>query len=76
MRPLGKSGPAWSADDVAALCRMVAGGYSDGEIALWLGRARETVRNRRRALGLAPGRSPRLTAMFARLHKCRPLRGR
>lgn len=72
---LTKSGP-WPADDVAALRRLVAGGCSDGEIAQRLGRPRESVRDRRHALDLEPGRNPRLTAMLARLHKRRRIRGR
>lgn len=67
---------AWQADELAALRRLVAGGRSDAEIAALLGRPRTTVCGQRRALGLEPGRNPRLTAMMARVCKRRLARGR
>lgn len=58
----------WTAADRGTLRRMAAAGYSDGEIARYLGRDRRTVCDQRHALGIRPGMSPALVAMMARLN--------
>ena len=52
------NGRGWSADEIAALRRLVAAGWTDARIGETLGRARETVQRKRTALRLEPG-SPR-----------------
>ena len=61
------NGRGWSADDLAALCRLVAAGWTDARIGEALGRARETVQRKRTALRLEPGQSEAMTAAVRRL---------
>jgi len=68
------NGRGWSAEDLAALRRLVAAGWSDARIGEALGRARETVQRKRTALRLAPGQSEAMTAAVRRL-KARRLAG-
>lgn len=62
------NGRAWTADELSTLRRLVAAGLTDGEIGIALGRARETVLRKRKALRLQPGQSPAMTAALRRLH--------
>jgi IS30 family transposase len=68
------NGRGWSADDLAALRRLVAAGWTDARIGEALGRARETVQRKRAALRLGPGQSEAMTAAVRRL-KARRLAG-
>jgi IS30 family transposase len=61
------NGRCWSADDLAALHRLVAAGWTDARIAGALGRARETVQRKRVALRLQPGQSEPMTAAVRRM---------
>ena len=61
------NGRGWSADDIAALRRLVAAGWTDARIGEALGRARETVQRKRTALRLEPGQSEAMTAAVRRL---------
>jgi IS30 family transposase len=61
------NGRGWSADDLAALRRLVAAGWTDARIAGSLGRARETVQRKRVALRLQPGQSETMTAAVRRM---------
>jgi IS30 family transposase len=61
------NGRCWSAEDLAALRRLVAAGWSDARIGEALGRARETVQRKRAALRLQPGQSEAMTAAVRRL---------
>ena len=61
------NGRCWSADDIAALRRLVAAGWTDARIGEALGRARETVQRKRAALRLEPGQSEAMTAAVRRL---------
>lgn len=61
------NGRGWSADDLAALRRLVAEGWTDARIGAALGRARETVQRKRTALRLEPGQSKAMTAAVRRL---------
>ena len=61
------NGRCWSADDIAALCRVVAAGWTGARIGEALGRARETVPRKRAALRLEPGQSEAMTAAVGRL---------
>ena len=61
------NGRYWSADDIAALRRLVAAGWTDARIGEALGRARETVQRKRAALRLRPGQSEAMTAAVRRL---------
>jgi hypothetical protein len=57
---------AWSEGESAQLRRLVQEGAVDAEIAMELGRARETINRKRRMLGLAPGGSPAYRAALLR----------
>jgi hypothetical protein len=61
------NGRCWSTDDLAALHRLVAAGWTDARIGAALGRARETVQRKRAALRLEPGQSEAMTAAVRRL---------
>ena len=61
------NGRGWSADDIAALRRLVATGWTDARIGEELDRARETVQRKRVALRLEPGQSAAMTAAVRRL---------
>jgi hypothetical protein len=61
------NGRGWSADDIAALRRLVAAGWTDARIGEALGRAREAVQRKRAALRLAPGQSEAMTGAVRRL---------
>ncbi len=61
------NGRGWSADDLAALRRLVAAGWTDARIGGALGRARESVLRKRAALGLEPGQSEAMTATVRNL---------
>lgn len=61
------NGRGWSDDDLAALRRFVAAGWTDARIGTALGRARETVQRKRAALRLEPGQSEAMTAAVRRL---------
>ena len=67
------NGRAWSADDLGNLRRLVAAGMTDAEIGKDMARHPKLVGNNRRALGLQPGRSPKLNAMMARINLRRML---
>ncbi|WP_428659334.1 hypothetical protein [Reyranella sp.] len=68
------NGRGWSADEIAALRRLVAAGWTDSRIGQALGRARETVQRKRTALRLEPGQSEAMTAAVRRL-KARRMAG-
>jgi ParB-like chromosome segregation protein Spo0J len=70
------NGRCWSADDLAALRRLVAAGWTDARIGEALGRARETVQRKRAALCLEPGQSEAMTAAVWRLNARRRARSR
>ena len=61
------NGRGWSADELAALHRLVAAGWTDARIGEAFGRARETVQRKRAALRLTPGQSEAMTAAVWRL---------
>ena len=61
------NGRGWPADEIAALRRLVAAGWTDARIGEELGRARETVQRKRTALRLEPGQSEAMTAAVRRL---------
>ena len=61
------NGRGWSADEIAALRRLVAAGWTDAQIGEELDRARETVQRKRTALRLEPGQSEAMTAAVRRL---------
>lgn len=61
------NGRSWSDDDIAALRRLVALGWTDGRIAGELGRSRETVQRKRTVLGLKTGQSKMMTKAVWRL---------
>lgn len=61
------NGRGWSGEEIAALRRLVAAGWTDGRIGSALGRARETVQRKRTALRLEPGQSEAMTAAVWRL---------
>jgi DNA-binding NarL/FixJ family response regulator len=61
------NGRGWSADEIAALRRLVAAGWTDARIGEALDRARETVQRKRAALQLKPGQSDAMTAAVWRL---------
>lgn len=62
------NGRAWTADELSTLRRLVAAGLTDGEIGTALGRARETVLRKRKALRLQAGQSMGMSAALGRLH--------
>lgn len=51
------NGLGWPADEIAALRRLVAAGWTDARIGEELERARETVQRKRAVLRLKPGQS-------------------
>lgn len=61
------NGRSWSDDDIAALRRLVASGWTDGRIARELGRSRETVQRKRSVLGLKAGQSKAMTKAVWRM---------
>jgi IS30 family transposase len=61
------NGRAWTADELSMLRRLVVAGLTDGEIGTALGRARETVQRKRKALRLQRGQSPAMTVALGRL---------
>lgn len=61
------NGRGWSDDDLTALRRLVAAGWTDARIGVALGRARETVQRKRAALRLEPGQPEAMTAAVRRL---------
>ena len=67
------NGRTWTADDTATLRRMAGAGYSDGEIASYLGFARETVTRRRATMHIGRGMSAAMIAMLARVNMRRRL---
>jgi len=66
------NGRGWSAEDLSALRRLVAAGWTDARIGEALGRARETVQRKRTALRLEPGQSEAMTGAVRRLKTQRP----
>lgn len=63
----------WSQEATAALKRMAAAGYSDGEIARHLGRDRTCILRKRQRLRINPGLPPAMIAMLARINMRRRL---
>ena len=61
------NGRGWSADDLAALRRLVAAGWTDARIGEELARAREVVQRKRATLRLKPGQSEAMTQAVWRL---------
>ncbi len=61
------NGRGWSGEEIAALHRLVAAGWTDARIGTALGRAREVVQRKRAALRLEPGQSEAMTAASWRL---------
>ncbi len=62
------NGRAWTADELSTLRRLVASGLTDGEIGDALGRAREVVQRKRKALRLESALSREMSVALARLH--------
>ena len=57
----------WSADDITALRRLVAVGWTEARIGEELDGARETVQRKRASLRLKPEQSEAMTAAVRRL---------
>ncbi len=68
------NGRGWSVDEIGALRRLVAAGWTDARIGKELDRARETVQRKRTALRLKPGQSEAMTAAVWRLKARRRVR--
>lgn len=58
----------WTQDDTDTVRRMASAGYSDAEIGRHLGRGRDIVGRKRRALSIGAGMSGALVAMMARIN--------